>query len=151
MCGSTVVIVADDAVRCEALIAWLEAHEVAACAVSSPAMIGLVEAARPRVVVCRPGATGTALFSALQEAADPPVVVVLSDAPIARDEVYCDGRLLVAVIRSPVAMASLAQFIKTVVGITSRRGSGGRQIRVAPAADMPVPARKGPVRLRVVH
>jgi predicted ATP-grasp superfamily ATP-dependent carboligase len=118
-------------------------------------VIELVQRVRARVVICRPGSTGIALFHALQEAADPPVVVLLSDAPSAKDEIYCNGRMLVTVIRTPVNPAALARFIKSVVSIAARLDASALAMLLAPADEETRPAPDavppGAVRLRVVH
>lgn len=142
------MVTGDDAGRSRAIASCLSVHDVSARAVCSSDLLEPVRIGRPRVVVCQPGSTGLALFHALRDATDPPVIVVLSEAPWSRDEVYCDGRLLVAVIRMPVEMLFLASFIKAVLNATVRFDEG----RAPPAACAPSGSRpKNQARLRIVH
>lgn len=152
MTAHAVVVADDNAASCNEIVEWLKASDVPAYATSDASVMRLIEEVRARVVICRPGSTGIALFHALQEAADPPMVVLLSDAPSARDEIYCNGRMLVAVIRTPVQMASLARFVKSVANITSRLDQETLAALAAPPDDVPPAPRPGnPMRLRVVH
>ncbi len=137
MSGNAVVVADDDAAWCDGIVVWLIAEDVCAHATSNAPVIELIDAVGAGVVICRPGSTGVALFHALQEAAEPPVVVLLSDAPRVRDAVYGNGRLLVVVVRMPVQMPSLARFVKSVVGIKSRLDGSARRRPASPAADMP--------------
>lgn len=154
MSTSAVVVADDNAVSCSEIVEWLRAHEITAYGTSDSSVMGLIENLQARVVICRPGSTGIALFHALQEASDPPLVILLSEAASAKDEVYSNGRLLVVVIRAPVQMAPLARFIKSVLGIASRLDSQALAALAAasnePASD-PVPAPPGPSRPRLVH
>lgn len=152
MSQNTVVVADDNPATCSEIMEWLRAHDVVAYAMSDSSVMKLVEEVQARVVICRPGSTGIALFHALQEATDPPMVVLLSDAPSAKDEIYCNGRLLVAVIRMPVQPASLARFIKSVVDIAPRLDAAALTKLVAASDEIPsLPSSKGPLRLRVVH
>lgn len=130
-----VVVVDDNAASCNEIVEWLRANNIAARPGYDAGVMRLIEDVKARVVICRPGSTGIALFHALQEAADPPMVVLLSDAPAAKDEIYCNGRMLVAVIRTPVQMPSLARFVKSVAGITSRLDPATLAALMAPADD----------------
>ena len=152
MSTNAVVVADDNAASCSEIVEWLKANDVPAYATSDSSVMKLIEEVHARVVICRPGSTGIALFHALQEAADPPMVVLLSDAPSAKDEIYCNGRLLVAVIRTPVQMASLARFVKSVANITVRLDRDALAALAAPAEDAPpAPMPTSPMRLRVVH
>jgi DNA-binding NarL/FixJ family response regulator len=153
MSAHAVVVADDNAASCSEIVEWLKASDVPAYAMTDSSVIKLIEEVRARVVICRPGSTGIALFHALQEAADPPMVVLLSDAPSAKDEIYCNGRMLVAVIRTPVQMASLARFIKSVASITERLDRDALAALTAPAeeAQPAAPNPASPMRLRVVH
>jgi len=147
-CENVVVVAGDDDGHNAGIVSCLRLHKIAACAASGPATLELIRKSHPRVVVCQPGATGLALFHALDEIGDPPVVVVLSEAPWARDEVHCDGRILVVVIRMPVQMNALATFIKTVLGTLARR----RSARTTPASGIVAVSKpKSRAHLRVVH
>jgi DNA-binding NtrC family response regulator len=152
MSNNAVVVVDDSNAGCGEIVDWLRAHDVDAHGASNTSVMHLIEGVRARVVICRPGSTGIALFHALQEAIEPPMVVLLSDSPGAKDEIYSNGRLLVAVVRMPVQMASLAQFVKAALGATSRLDIAALAALLAPPADIP-PARETvvPLRLPVAH
>jgi hypothetical protein len=152
MSSNAVVVADDNSATCGEIMEWLKVHDIAAYAMSDSAVMKLVDEVQARVVICRPGSTGIALFHALQEAADPPMVVLLSDAASAKDEIYCNGRLLVAVVRMPVQLPSLARFIKSVVNIAPRLDAAGLAKLVTSSDDtasMPTP--RSPLRLRVIH
>jgi hypothetical protein len=152
MSNNAVVVADDNPASCSEIIEWLRAHDVAAYAMSDSSVMKLVEEVQARVVICRPGSTGIALFHALQEATDPPMVILLSDAPSAKDEIYCNGRLLVAVVRMPVQIASLTRFVKSVVSIAPRIDAAALAKLVASSDEVPSPpASRTPLRLRVVH
>ncbi|HJQ55422.1 MAG TPA: hypothetical protein VJ890_00860 [Vineibacter sp.] len=152
MSSNAVVVVDDSNAGCGEIVDWLRAHDVAAYGASDTSVMRLIDDVRARIVICRPGSTGIALFHALQEAVEPPMVVLLSDSPGARDEIYSNGRLLVAVVRIPVQLASLAQFIRSALSATSRLDIASLAAMLAPAADIaPAPAPVAPLRLRVMH
>jgi hypothetical protein len=152
MSSHTVVVADDNPATCGEIMEWLKVHDIAAYAMSDSAVMKLVDEVQARVVICRPGSTGIALFHALQEAADPPMVVLLSDAASAKDEIYCNGRLLVAVVRMPVQLPSLARFIKSVVNIAPRHDAAALTKLVTSSDDAPsVPTPRSPLRLRVIH
>jgi DNA-binding NarL/FixJ family response regulator len=155
MSRNAVVVADDNAATCGEIVEWLKAHDVAAYSVSDSSVIELVQQVEARVVICRPGSTGIALFHALQEAADPPVVVLLSDAPSAKDEIYCNGRMLVTVIRMPVNTAALARFVKAVVSITARLDATALATLLDPAGEAspqaPDSTASSTMRFRVVH
>ncbi|MCW5746911.1 MAG: hypothetical protein KIT36_12025 [Alphaproteobacteria bacterium] len=146
-------MVADDSsTACGEVVEWLRAYDIVAHPASDESVMQLIDQVQPRLVICRPGSTGIALFHALQEIADPPMVVLLSESPSAKDEVYCNGRMLVAVIRTPVQMASLAQFVRSVLGIASRLDVAALAALIGSAADVPpAPAQHPPLPLKVVH
>jgi DNA-binding NarL/FixJ family response regulator len=149
---NTVVVADDNAASCSEIVEWLTAYDVSAHAAADSSVMRLVEEVQARIVICRPGSTGIALFHALQETADPPMVVLLSDAPSAKDEIYCNGRLLVAVIRTPVQMASLARFVKSVMSIASRLDASTLAALAATPEELPpAPIPSSPTRLRLVH
>lgn len=154
MSTNAIVVADDNAVSCSEIVEWLKAHEIAAYGTSDSSVMRLIEGIQARIVICRPGSTGIALFHALQEAADPPLVVLLSEAASAKDEVYYNGRLLVVVIRAPVQMAPLARFIKSVLGIASRLDSETlAALAVVPDDTAPTaaPTHANPLRLRLIH
>jgi hypothetical protein len=147
-----VVVVDDNAASCNEIVEWLCANDIAARAASDSGVMRLIEDVKARIVICRPGSTGIALFHALQEATDPPMVVLLSDAPAAKDEIYSNGRMLVAVIRTPVQMPSLARFVKSVAGITSRLDPAALATLMAPADETPAtPDAQATAPLRLIH
>lgn len=147
-----VIVVDDNPASCNEVVEWLRANDIAARAASDSGVMRLIEDVKARIVICRPGSTGIALFHALQEAADPPMVVLLSDAPAARDEIYCNGRMLVAVIRTPVQMPLLARFVKSVASIAQRLDPAALAALMVPADDKPAtPDVQDAATLRLVH
>ncbi|TXL77170.1 hypothetical protein FHP25_10420 [Vineibacter terrae] len=149
MPANAVVVADDNPTSCSEIVSWLKAHDIDAHATSDASVVRLIEDVGARVVVCRPGSTGIALFHALQESADPPLIVLLSEASAAKDEVYFNGRLLVIVIRTPVAMAPLARFVKSVLGIATR-GDSEAVLALASESLSSEPTAPQP-QLRLVH
>lgn len=149
MSSNAVVVVDDNAAGSGEIVEWLKAHDVVAYAAPDTSVMRLIEDVRARIVVCRPGSTGISLFHALQEATEPPMVVLLSDSASAKDEIYSNGRLLVAVIRMPVQMASLAQFIRSALNIAARPDVSALAALLAPQAEIvPLPTRASTPRQR---
>ena len=152
MSSNAVVVIDDSNAGCGEIVDWLRAHDVAAYGASNTSVMRLIEDVKARIVICRPGSTGIALFHALQEAVEPPMVVLLSDSPGAKDEIYSNGRLLVAVVRMPVQMASLAQFVTAALNATSRLDIAALAALLAPRAEVP-PTREphAPLRFPLIH
>ena len=120
-----VVVVADeDAARRRKTVKWLTASGIDAYpqADGSPAqpVMSLIRELRPRIVLCRPGAAGLAMFYPLRHMKEPPMIVVLSNSPSAKDAVHYEDRLIVTSIRTPVEMAAFCRFISTALTITAR-------------------------------
>jgi len=120
-----VVVVADeDATRRRETVKWLkacgiEAYPQADETPNQPVM-SMIRELRPRIVLCRPGSTGIAMFYPLRHMKEPPMIVMLSNSQSSKDEVHYDDRLIVASIRTPVQMASLCRFISAALTITAR-------------------------------
>jgi hypothetical protein len=124
---TTAVIVVDDKpARRRNTVKWLRtagiaAFDPAADFATKPVMTVIWEL-QPRVVICRPGSTGMALFHPLRNMREPPMVILLRDASPSptRDEVhYVDG-LIVASIGTPVPMAGLCEFVRSALSINAR-------------------------------
>ena len=120
-----VVVVADeDAARRQETVKWLEASGIEAYPqpdeTPGQPIMSLIRELRPRIVLCRPGSAGMAMFYPLRHMKEPPMIVMLSNGQAAKDEVHCDNRLIVASIRTPVQMASLCRFIDAALTITAR-------------------------------
>jgi hypothetical protein len=75
---------------------------------------------KPRVVVCSDKPEGLSFCHAVRELPEPPMIVVLSEDPLVRDDVYFDGLTVIAIVRAPVRMAALSRFISTALQITAR-------------------------------
>ena len=80
----------------------------------------LIRELKPRIVVCRQGQGSISMFYPLRALKEPPMVVVLSNASSAEDEVHYVDRLIIASIRAPVRTAALSRFIRTALTITAR-------------------------------
>jgi hypothetical protein len=124
------VLVADaDSVRRDRLMAWLGAQDVAAVGASDEEAEGLGRELTPRVVVCRHDAVGISLCHSLRELPEPPMFVVVSDDPATEEQVYFDGRAVVAVVGALVETGALARFIDTALGAAARLDSGRKTKR----------------------
>jgi hypothetical protein len=139
-----VVVVADeDSTRRRETVKWLKACGIEAYpqADETPGqpVMSMIRELRPRIVVCRPGSTGMAMFYPLRHMKEPPMIVMLSDREAQKDEVHCDDRLIVASIRTPVEMAALCRFIGTAMTITARlddpEDSDAAELLVHPAVE----------------
>ncbi|MCW5746943.1 MAG: hypothetical protein KIT36_12185 [Alphaproteobacteria bacterium] len=121
---NVVVVVDDDAGRRQETIkalktAGIEAYPQADTPADKPIMT-LIRELRPRLVLCRPGASGIAAFYPLRAMREPPTIVLLASGKSAKDEVFYDDGLIVTTVRTPVQMAALCQFIATAMTITAR-------------------------------
>jgi hypothetical protein len=119
-----VVVVADeDATRRRETVMWLKACGIEAYPqdeTPGQPIMSLIRELRPRIVLCRPGSSGMAMFYPLRHMKEPPMIVMLSNGKAAKDEVHYDDRLIVTSIRTPVEMASLCRFIGAALTITAR-------------------------------
>lgn len=119
------VLVADaDAIRRDRLMAWLGAQDVSAVAASDHDAEGIGRELTPRLVVCRHDSVGISLCHSLRELPEPPMFVVVSDDPATEEQVYYDGRAVVAVVGAPVEMGALARFIDFALGASARLDVG---------------------------
>lgn len=121
---NVVVVADDDAARRQNTVKWLTASGIEAypqddTAAGQPVM-SLIRELRPRLVLCRPGSTGMAMFYPLRHMKEPPMIVMVAENAASQDEVHYDERLIVASIRTPVQMASLCRFIAAALTITAR-------------------------------
>lgn len=122
---TTAVIVVDDKpARRRTMVKWLRAAGIAAfdptADFRTKPVMTVIWDLQPRVVVCRPGSTGVALFHPLRNMREPPMVILLRDGASTRDEVhYVDG-LIVASIGTPVPMAALCEFVRSALSINAR-------------------------------
>jgi hypothetical protein len=121
---NAVVVADNDAARRAKTVEWLTACGIDACpqpdGEPGKALLELIREVQPRIVMCRPGPTGMALFHPLRHMKSPPMIVVVSDAKASKDEVHYEDRLIVASIRTPPQMAALCKFIAAALTITSR-------------------------------
>jgi DNA-binding response OmpR family regulator len=119
-----VVVADDDAARRAETVEWLNACGIEARpqpdGPSGAALLNFIRELRPRLVLCRPGATGMAIFYPLRHMKEPPTIVVLNGSRSAKDEVHYHDRLIVTSIRTPVQMAALCRFIGAALQITAR-------------------------------
>ena len=139
-----VVVVADeDATRRQKTVTWLKASGIEAYPEADDAsgqpLMSMIRELRPRIVLCRPGSMGMAMFYPLRHMKEPPMIVMMSDSQSSKDEVHYDDRLIVASIRTPVQMASLCRFIGTAMQITARlddpADADAAQLLVHPAVE----------------
>lgn len=83
-------------------------------------VLDLIRELKPRIVVCRQSQSSMSMFYPLRALKEPPMVIVLSNAASATDEVHYVDRLIIASIRAPVRSAALCRFIRTALTITAR-------------------------------
>jgi len=117
---NAVVIADDEAIRSGKVLQWLESQDVSAYGTTDQTALDMVRELKPRVVVCSDKPDGMSFCHAVRELPEPPMVVVLSEDPLVRDDVYFDGRTVIAVVRAPVRMAALSRFISTALHISAR-------------------------------
>lgn len=129
------VLVADpDTIRRDRLMAWLGAQDVSAIAASDHDAECLGRELTPRLVVCRHDSVGISLCHSLRELPEPPMFVVVSDDPATEEQVYYDGRAVVAVVGAPVEMGALARFIDFALGAAARLDAGHTRVSHPAAA-----------------
>jgi hypothetical protein len=130
------VLVADaDTIRRDRLMAWLGAQDVSAIAASDHDAEHLGRELTPRLVVCRHDAVGISLCHSLRELPEPPMFVVVSDDPATEEQVYFDGRAVVAVVGALVETGALARFIDTALNTSARLDVGRKRTRRAKATS----------------
>jgi hypothetical protein len=117
---NAVVVAADENFRAGEVLQWLETEDVKAYGTTDPTALEMVRELKPRVVVCSDGPDGVAFCHAVRELPEPPMVVVLSDDPMVRDDVYFDGLTVIALVRAPVRMSALSHFISKALQVCAR-------------------------------
>ncbi|HJQ55421.1 MAG TPA: hypothetical protein VJ890_00855 [Vineibacter sp.] len=117
---NAVVVATDETFRAGDVLRWLEAEDVKAYGTSDPTALEMVRELKPRVVVCGDGPDGVAFCHAVRELPEPPMVVVLSEDPLVHDDVYFDGLTVIALVRAPVRMSALSQFISTALAVSAK-------------------------------
>jgi len=117
---NAVVVADDEAIRTGKVLQWLESQDVSAYGTSDQTALDMVRELKPRVVVCSDKPDGMSFCHTVRELPEPPMIVVLSEDPLVRDDVYFDGRTVIAIVRAPVRMAALCRFISTALNITAR-------------------------------
>ncbi|TXL77171.1 response regulator transcription factor [Vineibacter terrae] len=117
---NAVVVADDEAIRSGKVLQWLESQDVSAYGTSDQTALDMVRELKPRVVVCSDTSDGLSFCHTVRELPEPPMVVVLSEDPKIRDDVYFDGRTVIAVVRAPVRMVALSRFIRTALQIVAR-------------------------------
>ncbi|HJQ55941.1 MAG TPA: hypothetical protein VJ890_03490 [Vineibacter sp.] len=129
---NVVVVADDDSRRSRETVKWLKSAGIEAYPqpdTPPKPIMTLIRELKPRIVLCRPGAAGIAMFYPLRNLEQPPTIVLLANGPDAKDQVYWDDGLIVAAVRTPVQLAALAKFISTALSITARLddpGDGGK-------------------------
>lgn len=140
---NAVVVADEDAARCQTTVQWLSAYGIEAYPQPDEQpcqpVMSMIRELRPRIVLCRPGSAGIAMFYPLRNMKEPPMIVVLSDSPSAKDAVHYEDRLIVTSIGSPVQMAALCRFIAAALDITARlddpQDSDAATLLVHPAVE----------------
>lgn len=135
------VLVVDDDVLGERQIAnWLGAQDVFPYLSSETSLRALNGEKAPRIIICKPGSSGVAVFHWLQDLKDPPIVLILSDQPAQPGTVHGDGKSLSAVMHAPVDGAGMARLVKLLLDVSGR-------ITQATADEEPAPERADRVKL----
>ena len=129
-----VLVVDDDALGERQIAHWLGAQDVFPYLSSETSLTALDGERAPRIVICKPGSSGVAVFHWLQDLQDQPIVLILSDEPAQPGKVHGDGKSLTAVMHAPVDGAGMARLVKLLLDVSGR-------IVQAPAEDAPQPDR----------
>jgi hypothetical protein len=135
---NAVVVAADETFRAGDVLKWLETEDVKAYGTTDPTALDMVRELKPRVVVCGDGPDGVAFCHAVRELPEPPMVVVLSEDPMVRDDVYFDGLTVIALVRAPVRMAALSQFISKALQVCARLDGSERLPEGATSSQSPL-------------
>ncbi|MBX3499258.1 MAG: hypothetical protein KF889_07420 [Alphaproteobacteria bacterium] len=125
-----VLVVDDDALGERQIAHWLGAQDVFPYLSSETSLAALNGERAPRIVICKPGSSGVAVFHWLQNLKDQPIVLILSDEPAQPGKVHGDGKSLTAVMHAPVDGAGMARLVKLLLDVSGR-------IVQAPAEDEP--------------
>jgi len=125
-----VLVVDDDALGERQIAHWLGAQDVFPYLSSETSLAALSGQKAPRIVICKPGSSGVAVFHWMQSLKDQPIVLILSDEPAQPGKVHGDGKSLTAVMHAPVDGAGLSRLVKLLLDVSTR-------ITQAPAEDAP--------------
>jgi DNA-binding response OmpR family regulator len=125
-----VLVVDDDALGERQIAHWLGAQDVFPYLSSETSLLSLNGDKAPRIVICKPGSSGVAVFHWLQNLKDQPIVLILSDEPAQAGKVHGDGKSMTAVMHAPVDGAGMARLVKLLLDVSGR-------ITRAPAEDEP--------------
>lgn len=125
-----VLVVDDDALGERQMANWLGAQDIFPYLSSETSLSALGGEKAPRIVICKPGSSGVAVFHWLQNLKDQPIVLILSDEPTRPGAVHGDGKSLTAVMHAPVDGAGMARLVKLLLDVSSR-------ITQAPADEEP--------------
>jgi hypothetical protein len=125
-----VLVVDDDALGERQIAHWLGAQDVFPYLSSETSLAMLSGQKAPRIVICKPGSSGVAVFHWMQNLKDQPIVLILSDEPAQPGKVQGDGKSLTAVMHAPVDGAGMARLVKLLLDVSTR-------ITQAPADEEP--------------
>ena len=125
-----VLVVDDDALGERQIAHWLGAQDVFPYLSSETSLLSLNGEKAPRIVICKPGSSGVAMFHWLQNLKDQPIVLILSDEPAQPGKVHGDGKSLTAVMHAPVDGAGMARLVKLLLDVSGR-------ITQAPTGNQP--------------
>lgn len=125
-----VLVVDDDALGERRIAHWLGAQDVFPYLSSETSLSTLGGEKAPRIVICKPGSSGVAVFHWLQSLKDQPIVLILSEEPTQPGQVHGDGKSLTAVMHAPVDGAGMARLVKLLLDVSGR-------ITQAPADEEP--------------
>jgi hypothetical protein len=135
-----VLVVDDDALGERQIAHWLGAQDVFPYLSSETSLAALSGQKAPRIVICKPGSSGVAVFHWMQNLKDQPIVLILSEDPAQPGKVQGDGKSLTAVIHAPVDGAGMARLVKLLLDVSAR-------ITQAPGDDEPALDRPRHVKL----
>jgi hypothetical protein len=115
-----VLVVDDDALGERQIAHWLGAQDVFPYLSSETSLAALSGRKAPRIVICKPGSSGVAVFHWMQSLKDQPIVLILSDEPAQPGKVHGDGKSLTAVMHAPVDGAGMARLVKLLLDVSGR-------------------------------
>lgn len=115
-----VLVVDDDALGERQIAHWLGAQDVFPYLSSEVSLAALSGQKAPRIVICKPGSSGVAVFHWMQNLEDQPIVLILSDEPAQPGQVQGDGKSLTAVMHAPVDGAGMARLVKLLLDVSTR-------------------------------
>lgn len=115
-----VLVVDDDALGEMQIAHWLGAQDVFPYLSSETSLAALSGEKSPRIVICKPGSSGVAVFHWLQNLKDQPIVLILSEEPTQPGKVHGNGKSLTAVMHAPVDGAGMARLVKLLLDVSDR-------------------------------